>query len=824
MNRLSILLLIGLAGLLASCGSSVTSSTQPSKYDVYSVAVSPDRVTLNAGDWSSISAIVYVSNQNTTEKPVVPAPVVKFYSSDTRVTVSPTGQVCAGQWDARYLNCVPTVVPPFTNTVNPSTGVTTTTPNANAGQPDLPSGVVTITALDAAHDVSGSTQVTLHVRAAGITLKAPTWGATTNCISQDQQIKYDAYPVDSSGNAIANVFDNDYTWSVADGSVASVSLYGYVAARNPGVTSVFAKLNGTISAPIAFVTCPPAGIVLASSAYTKGAAVPPYSTADLDSLSNGSLEYLSIAQQVDSNGNKMSLVDINGQPLNSLQFGYLSSNLLTGTFTSVQPMTALFTATSSGRTTLMASCAPNTCNASASDFTSPATNQQVSARSVGFGYPIYSNVVGATVTGTTASTVLVTGTTFADSATPVHRLLTFDSESLTLTHTIELANLPNSLVVAPNGLTAYVGSSDGLMVINLSSYQSLLKAFPIVGGLSTDVVTGAVIGVSPDSRYVVLSDVANGLVFLIDTVTAKNAVRFMLPNITAVTFADDGSNMWIAGKSGVYVYNTDAFVQTLTNASTNVQALAWTPDGQSYFASGDQLNNYSTCDDGYQTPPLPQKVQLNIGPAPINLSATAINGVPRVVGFGASPKQWIDYSVTSSSQAGNTTPVGNVCLSTVKVNTPFTAPSALQCTASQVTFSPTLEQAFVTGVNTSCASPENVIHGYDLNKQQEITLALSTTSTPSFTPVPVAPLSGGVLNDGRKLYIGTLDATNHALLRRFDLAAGTEDVVTVQQDVLDPVTNQPVIDPTTGLAETTTVTTIPASVELVPSFVAVVPK
>ena len=120
MNRLSILLLIGLAGLLASCGSSVTSSTQPSKYDVYSVAVSPDRVTLNAGDWSSISAIVYVSNQNTTEKPVVPAPVVKFYSSDTRVTVSPTGQVCAGQWDARYLNCVPTVVPPFTNTVNPA--------------------------------------------------------------------------------------------------------------------------------------------------------------------------------------------------------------------------------------------------------------------------------------------------------------------------------------------------------------------------------------------------------------------------------------------------------------------------------------------------------------------------------------------------------------------------------------------------------------------------------------------------------------------------------------------------------------------------------
>ncbi len=45
--------------------------------------------------------------------------------------------------------------------------------------------------------------------------------------------------------------------------------YGFVVARNPGVTNVYATLNGTVSAPLAFVTCPPSSIVLASSAVHR---------------------------------------------------------------------------------------------------------------------------------------------------------------------------------------------------------------------------------------------------------------------------------------------------------------------------------------------------------------------------------------------------------------------------------------------------------------------------------------------------------------------------------------------------------------------------
>jgi len=827
MNRLYTLGLIGLAGLLASCGSSVTSSTQPPTNVTYSVAVSPSRLTMNVGDLATITAVADEQTFNSTPRPVSPAPVIKFYSSDTRVSISPAGQVCAGQWDIHYLNCVPAL--------------------------SLPSNPVTITAVDAAHGSTGSTEVFVHNRAANITLSVPIYNgpvtsggvsvvpageypSLTNCVSQNLPIKYTAVAVDSNGNVIPNcavsnvagcVNDLDYTWSVADSTVAAAGIYGSVAGRNPGVTSVYAKLNGTVSTPLTFATCPPAGITLASSGYTKGAAAPPYSTADLDSLDKGSLEYLTASQPlsiVDTNGNPLHPFDLDGVALDTLQLSFLSSNRLIGSLTAIQPFTAQFTATTSGRSILSVNCTPPACNPSVADFASPSPSGGfVSAEAAGFGYPIYSNLIGATVTGTTASTVLVTGTQFACAATLTcvgsttpqpHALYTFDTESLALTHTISLANLPNSLVVAPSGTTAYVGSSAGLMVINLSTFESALQVYPIAGGLSTDVVTGVVLGVSPDSRYVLLSDVANGLVFLIDTTGTKNATRFSIPNIHAVTFAADLSNFWIAGDNGVYVYQSDTFVQTAASANKgSVAALAWAADGLSYFASGAQLNDYTTCNDQNNS-------QNPVGAGPLNLSSSAINGVPRIVGLNGG--NWLDYSVTSSAQAPTATPVGNVCLATVKVNSPATTPSTLACTARQFSFSERLEQVFVSGVvdqygpgfvtgDTSCANPESVIHGYDLGilsgTPSEITLSVSTSGTPTFTPVPIVPLSGGVLTDGRKLYVGTFDTTNGALLRRFDLASGTEDVV-----------------PTLSSTNAVIGNTVPASIPVIPSFVAVVPK
>jgi hypothetical protein len=751
MNRFSTLILIGLAGLMASCGSSVTSSTQAQPNYVYSVAMSTDILTLNSGDWATVTAVVEETYLNGAPKAVSPQPPMKFYSSDPGVTVSPAGEVCAGQWDTRYLVCTPSG---------------TTTPLGS---------YVTITAYNASHNVSGTTRVSVHERAANISLSSPAWLAKTDstgnvvkCILQGNSVKYLAAPVNSGGGAISNVNENDYEWVVSDSTVASAGPYGDVQAVGPGVTNVYANLNGTVSTPLAFVTCPPSAIVLESSPFTNGTPIlSAGTTADL-SLNKGDEKYMTAVLSTTDGATTQNLI--------TATVNYISSDPLAGSFSTVLPLTDKLTANTAGRFTMISSCAPTTCNNTVGDFTSPAGT--FTAKDLGFGYPIYSNVIGTTVAGSTGSTVLVTGATFTDGTTPAYRMLVYDSESMAVTQTVELANTPNSLVVAPNGASAYVGSSSGLVVVNLSTYASSLRTYPITGGLSTDVITGNVLGVSPDSRYVVVSDTTNGLVFLIDTTGTKAAVRYSIAGINTVTFAADDSQFWIGGPTGVYKYAADTFVKTLTNTSSNVTALAWMPDGQSYFASGAQLTNYSTCDDQN-----PQSLALT----PINLATTAINGVPYVTGLSGN-SEWVTVSSPKSPATA-----GNVCAGTVALGTPVTTPvsPSLACTATQVTFSPNLEDEFVTAVNSNCSTSEAVIHGYNASTQAIVDLTLNSS---------IVPLSGGVLSDGRKLYVGSWDSTAQtATLHRIALltSSGTQDT----------------------LAEDAS-----ASVEVVPSFVAVVPK
>lgn len=830
MNRWLTLTIIGLVGFLASCGSSVTSSNKPANNDVYSVVVQPQRLTLNSGDWSSILATVDLSHLNSLPAPIAPQPAIQFFSSDPRVTVSPAAEVCAGHWDNLYTKCTATVVP----AVDPTTGQ----PNPNAGQLDLPTGYVVITAYNASHNVSDTMLVSVHARAAKITLSAPGWAPGTNCISQNNQVKYVATPVDANGNPLANVYDNDYSWSVADSNVANVSSYGYVLARNPGVTTVYASLNNTLSDKLTFATCPPAAFKLVSSPYTNNAPIlSDQTTADLN-LKKGTQAYLT-ATGVDSSGTPLPVVDLNGNPLTVLPPTFTTTDTLSSSFTSVLPLTSKLTTSTSGIFSLLASCNSIDCNVAVPDFTVPDSTQPggvrlVTGKQAGFGYPIYSNAIGVTVQGTSGSTVLVTGQTFADGVTLAHRVLAIDSESLAIQHTIAIANTPNSMVVAPNGLKAYLGSSDGLIVLDVGTYQSSILTYPVQGGTTNPptLVTGAVLGVSPDSRYVLVSDTsdsnpANNVVFLIDTTGTKVAVRYTnLGPIRAVSWASDASYFWIAGDSGVYVYTADTFVPITAytpgdaGLSTNVKALAWMPDGQSYFASGDQLENYSTCDaQNAQSPAVNLPVSVQGG-----LSAYVSGGEPHLIGL--SGNLWFDYPLTATSQANPTPTEGNICLSTVTIHTPATTASTLPCTATQVNFSPTdsptedasgnatlsLLRDFVTGVDpATCSNPDSFIHGYDVSSGTEIKIP---TTNPAGASYPVVPLSGGLLKDGRKLYFGTYDsASQTALLHRinFDPTAGP-----IGEDVVNTTTG-------TGSNQVTTVT-VPATLQIVPSFVAVVPK
>jgi hypothetical protein len=775
MKRLFITVLIGFAGLLAGCGSSTSASPNPNPNKVFTIVVTPTQLTLNSGDFASISAIVYVSENNGPPEALSPQPTITYFSSDPRVTVSPAGEVCAGQWDARFQICTATAT--------------------------LPSDFVTITVVDATHSISATIRVSVHRRAARITLSS-NWGGLT-CISQNHVAQYIAAAVDGNGNPIPScttspaaagcIHDDNYTWSTENSSVAQVNNFGSVIARNPGVTNVFATLNGTVSEPLAFVTCPPNAIVLSTSPFVANASpAPPFTTDDL-TLNKGEQRYLNAT-----------MVDINGNTLIASPLTYVVSDPLAASIGSVLPLSARLTTITAGRFTVTAACEPPACNPSVPDFISPAGPQ--TALAAGFGYPVYSNVIGATVQGINGSTVLVSGTTFSDGVTPARRLLVYDSESLALNQTVPLGNIPNSLAIAPNGAKAYLGSCDGLIVVDLNTYQSSLQTFPVSGQPATAVVSGKVLGVSPDSRYVVVSDNAcpsvpsnpasppNHFVYLIDTTGTKTAARFNIANITSTTFAADGTNIWIGGDSGVFIFQADTFVPIATNASSHVTSMAWMPDGQSYFASGDQLVDYRTCENQVIA-----TFGAQLSTVPNGLSTSAIAGVPHLLGLDLNT--WFDYSVTTSAQVASQTVLttlddltpngtGNVCLSTVTVNAPATTATILPCTATQVSFAPKLEENFVTGVDAACATSEAIIHGY--NAASHTIVDLTTTN-------PVVPLSGGVLSDGRKLYFGSFDGTHGAVLHRIDLATSTGAPGTLTEDNA-------------------------VSVGVVPSFVAVVPK
>src|SRR5208282_3953267 len=136
-----------------------------------------------------------------------------------------------------------------------------------------------------------------------------------------------------------------YSWSTENSTVAQVSNYGFVIARNPGMTNVYATLNGTISAPLAFVSCPPQSIVLSTSAFINGPPTGPYSTADLTGLNKGDKAYANAT-----------LTDTNGLPVITAPITDITSDPLIGSFTAALPLTATLTANSSGRFTMLAAC------------------------------------------------------------------------------------------------------------------------------------------------------------------------------------------------------------------------------------------------------------------------------------------------------------------------------------------------------------------------------------------------------------------------------------------------------------------------------------
>ena len=348
-----------------------------------------------------------------------------------------------------------------------------------------PTGTATVTAVSGTLSSSPST-VSVHDKVVSVSVSP----ANPACISSGHTLPFTARAFDGSGNDITSTV-GQFVWNSNQGQVVSLDATGTATAAAPGTAGIFASVNGVNSAPITFSTCP----VLSIALHTNDAKT---------------------AFAIDNNASQQlqtDVIDTNGLPLPNAGT-YLSLNVINPSVGSTSGGTQVFSASTPGTTAIVASCSPPTCN-------------------IGLA-PVYSNAIVATVNGNNTTTVY-TAATAGTSLVPI------DTATNTAGSAITLPQSPNSLVMSPDGTKAYLGSSNGLMVVDVASAS--------VGTAAG--INGKVLAVSRDgSRIVVFDSIKNTLYIAGGTTTS-----FPATGVTAAAFSPDGYKAFIVGGSNLYTYS-----------------------------------------------------------------------------------------------------------------------------------------------------------------------------------------------------------------------------------------------------------------------------
>ncbi len=301
-GSLGILLCVATLIALTACGGG-HSSGNPNA--VGSVTLSPSVVSLNLGDTIQMSATAL----SPSKQPITPT---IFYASNTPniVGMSPSGLVCAGHWDANFVNCTPGPV--------------------GVGQVIASAGGV----------ASAPVKVYVHQRVDSVVIN-PT---SVNCLSKSGTQTFTASALNNVLGDITSTV-GQFNWQAVDAGVVllnnaiqGLGLNQVVATANtPGKTQVFASISRVNSVPAQFVTCAVASLTtdLNNVAGQTTVTIGTTGTATVTSTS------------VDTN---------NAVIVAPLTFA--STNLAVA---SVGPA-GFIRAANPGTTTIVASCTPPSCN------------------------------------------------------------------------------------------------------------------------------------------------------------------------------------------------------------------------------------------------------------------------------------------------------------------------------------------------------------------------------------------------------------------------------------------------------------------------------
>jgi hypothetical protein len=427
-----------------------------------------------------------------------------------------------------------------------------------AGKPIA--GTATITA-SAQGVTSGPVVVAVHPSITSVTVEP-----VSGCFSIAQTHQFVAHAFHNA-TEITNQVGN-FSWSSSIAVVAPVDANGVATSRTPGITGVVASVGTTSSPAVTFSSCMPVLIVLHINGDPAG--VPTESV-------NMNVTDTKVVQA--------DMVDELGAITPNAPVTILSNNTTVATLSGTT-----LTAQSPGGAGLQAVCAPPTCG-------------------LGINTPIYSNLFGITVNGTSPITTTVyAATSFGPPSGTPATLVPIDASKTppTVGAPISLQGVANSIVFDATGTHGFIGSNAGLLILDPTTNTVIL---------ATPIPIGKVLAVSGDGSLVILSNAANdpGTGNPIDPFpseqrlwifnqSASTITTFVVPGAVAATFDPDGFRAYVVANNGnVYVFSP--FLTLLTTSiggvSTDAATLASGPFA--YVANSAGLQVIATCNNIQQT-------------------------------------------------------------------------------------------------------------------------------------------------------------------------------------------------------------------------------
>lgn len=604
----------------------------------------------------------------------VPAGTMTFSSSNTAIgQIATNGLACGGSWDSLTAPVVCTPGAVGTTTITASNGTLT----------------------------SNAVTLYVHQRIDSIVLTP----SDPACVSQNGTVQYAATAFNGATDITATV--GPFTFAISDANVGTILAADQpvgqptnmitVKAKNPGRASVIATNTLTTSVAANFTTCGPASISLHVSGSTDTAF----------SIATAATKQLA-AEVIDTTG-----ATITGVPLT-----YSSSSAAATVNAS-----ALVTGVSPGTANIVASCSPPSCNA-------------------GVNTPIYSNPVVATITGTAVvTTAYVTSKDFGatPASSPVVVPIATDSNTpgtaIAIPDIAGVKSLPNSMMVSPQGGRVFIGSNNGLVLLDTPTNA-------ITGTITS--TPGKVIGVSPNGLKVVIADTS--LVYIYDL----GASAFNTLNITgavAAAFTPDSYKAYIVAGSTLYQFAPNLALRTipLSAAAPDVTVIG---GGQfAYLAGGvaSSVTARATCRNDSTFAP-EDTVATGTTPALIE----AVPGSNAVL------------AVEAAGEINQITPtIGATTFTTCPVPSLSNAVQTADWSGSGIgAFTP--EQIIVTpdGSRAYVTSNQTALLGYTLGTNAAFTVAVGGAQ----------PFNGGALLDSSKVYVGGSDAAVHVV----DTATGLQ--------------------------------------------------